>query len=323
MHLKLCFYICNSVAFNFLEFYLMKNKNIYDVIIIGGSYSGLAAAMALGRALRNVLLIDSVKPCNSQTPHSHNFLTQDGNTPKEISETAKSQVLNYKTVQFKEGLAVNASKADFGFTVKIDSGEIFNAKKLIFATGLKDLFPDIEGFSECWGISILHCPYCHGFEVKNEETGIISNGETGFEFARLISNWTTKLTVFTNGKSTFTKEQTEKLFSKNIQIVEKEILKVNHSKGKVESLEFSDSSKANVKAIYARPNFEQHCKIPENLGCEINEQGFLKVDAFQKTTVKNSYACGDNSAMRSLAVAVSTGTMAGVVANKDLIEEEF
>lgn len=301
----------------------MKNKNIYDVIIIGGSYSGLAAAMALGRALRNVLLIDSGKPCNSQTPHSHNFLTQDGNTPKEISETAKSQVLNYKTVQFKEGLAVNASKTDFGFTVEIDSGEIFNAKKLIFATGLKDLFPDIEGFSECWGISILHCPYCHGFEVKNEETGIISNGETGFEFARLISNWTTKLTVFTNGKSTFTKEQTEKLSSKNIQIVEKEILKVNHSKGKVESLEFLDSSKANVKAIYARPNFEQHCKIPENLGCEINEQGFLKVDAFQKTTVKNSYACGDNSAMRSLAVAVSTGTMAGVVANKDLIEEEF
>lgn len=301
----------------------MKNKNIYDVIIIGGSYSGLAAAMALGRALRNVLLIDSGKPCNSQTPHSHNFLTQDGNTPKEISETAKSQVLNYKTVQFKEGLAVNASKADFGFTVEIDSGEIFNAKKLIFATGLKDLFPDIEGFSECWGISILHCPYCHGFEVKNEETGIISNGETGFEFARLISNWTTKLTVFTNGKSTFTKEQREKLSSKNIQIVEKEILKVNHSKGKVESLEFLDSSKANVKAIYARPNFEQHCKIPENLGCEINEQGFLKVDAFQKTTVKNSYACGDNSAMRSLAVAVSTGTMAGVVANKDLIEEEF
>lgn len=307
----------------FLEFYLMKNKNIYDVIIIGGSYSGLAAAMALGRALRNVLLIDSGKPCNSQTPHSHNFLTQDGNTPKEISETAKSQVLNYKTVQFKEGLAVNASKTDFGFTVEIDSGEIFDAKKLIFATGLKDLFPDIEGFSECWGISILHCPYCHGFEVKNEETGIISNGETGFEFARLISNWTTKLTVFTNGKSTFTKEQREKLSSKNIQIVEKEILKVNHSKGKVESLEFLDSSKANVKAIYARPNFEQHCKIPENLGCEINEQGFLKVDAFQKTTVKNSYACGDNSAMRSLAVAVSTGTMAGVVANKDLIEEEF
>ena len=279
--------------------------------------------MALGRALRNVLIIDDEKPCNSQTPHSHNFLTQDGNTPKQIFEIAKLQVQKYDTINFKKGIAVSASKEDFGFSVKTDSEEIFNAKKLIFATGLKDLFPDIEGFSDCWGISILHCPYCHGYEVRNEETGIISNGEIGFEFARLISNWTKRLTVFTNGKSAFTKEQAEKFSAKNIQIIEKEILKVNHSEGKIENLEFIDHSKVTIKAIYARPNFEQHCKIPEDLGCEINEQGLLKVDAIQKTTVKNVYACGDNSAMRSLAFAVSTGTMAGVVANKDLIEEEF
>lgn len=301
----------------------MKNKTIFDVIIIGGSYSGLAAAMALGRSLRNVLIIDSEKPCNSQTPHSHNFLTQDGNTPKEISEIAKQQVLKYETIKFQKGIAISASKEDFGFAVKTDSSKIFNSKKLIFATGLKDIFPNIDGFATCWGISILHCPYCHGYEVKNQETGIISNGDIGFEFARLISNWTKKLTIFTNGKATFTKDQAEKLSSKNIQIMEKEILKVNHSDGKIESLEFIDHSKVTIKAIYARPNFEQHCKIPEDLGCEINEQGLLKVDTFQKTTVKNVYACGDNSAMRSLAVAVSTGTMAGVVANKDLIEEEF
>lgn len=301
----------------------MKNETLFDVIIIGGSYSGLASAMALGRALRNVLLIDSEKPCNEQTPHSHNFLTQDGNTPKQIATTAKQQVLKYNTIKFQKGIAVSATKEDFGFAVKTNSDEIFKAKKLIFATGLKDIFPKIEGFESCWGISILHCPYCHGYEVRNEETGIFANGEMGFEYARLISNWTSKLTIFTNGKSTFTKEQTEKFSSKNIQIIEKEILKVNHSNGNVESIEFSDNSKAKVKAIYARPEFEQHCKIPIDLGCEINEQGLLKVDTFQKTTVKNIYACGDNSAMRSLAVAVSTGTMAGVVANKDLIEEEF
>lgn len=301
----------------------MKNETIFDVIIIGGSYSGLASAMALGRALRDVLIIDSEKPCNEQTPHSHNFLTQDGNTPKQIAATAKQQVLKYDTIKFQKGIAVSATKEDFGFAVKTNSKEIFKAKKLIFATGLKDIFPKIEGFSECWGISILHCPYCHGYEVRNEETGIFANGEMGFEYARLISNWTSKLTIFTNGKSTFTKEQAEKLSSKDIQIIEKEILKVNHSNGKVESIEFSDNSKAKVKAIYARPEFEQHCKIPIDLGCEINEQGLLKVDTFQKTTVKNIYACGDNSAMRSLAVAASTGTMTGVVANKDLIEEEF
>lgn len=296
---------------------------IFDVIIIGGSYSGLSAALALGRSLRNVLIIDSGKPCNIQTPHSHNFLTQDGNTPKNISEVAKEQVMKYETVKFKNGIALNATKEDFGFTVKTNSDEVFQAKKLIFATGLKDIFPAIEGFSECWGISILHCPYCHGYEVKNLETGIIANGEMGYEFAKMISNWTHKLTVFTNGKSTFTKEETEKLASKNIQIIEKEIFKVKHSNGKIKSLEFTDNSKTEIKAVYAKPNFEQNCKISIDLNCEINDNGLLKVDAFQKTTIQGIYACGDNSSVRSLAMAVSTGTMAGVMANRELIEEEF
>ena len=301
-----------------------KNKpEIFDVIIIGGSYSGLSAALALGRSLRNVIIIDSEKPCNIQTPHSHNFLTQDGNTPKNISETAKEQVMKYGTVKFKSGNALNAKKEDFGFTVKTNSDEVLQAKKLIVATGLKDIFPAIDGFSDCWGISILHCPYCHGYEVKNLETGIIANGEVGYEFAKMISNWTKKLTVFTNGRSAFSKEQTKKLTSKNIQIIEKEILKANHSNGKIESLQFTDNSKMEIKAVYARPDFEQNCKIPFDLGCEINDNGLLKVDAFQKTTVPGIYACGDNSSARSLAMAVSTGTMAGVMANKELIEEEF
>lgn len=301
----------------------MKNETIFDVIIIGGSYSGLSAAMALGRSLRKVLIIDSGKPCNIQTPHSHNFLTQDGKTPKEISETAKQQVLNYETVKFQEGIAVNVLKEDFGFTVITASEENFKAKKNIFATGLKDIFPEIEGFAECWGISILHCPYCHGFEVKNVETGIILNGEFAYEFSKMILNWTKKLTIFTNGKASFSEEQFAKLEENNIQVNQKEISKIIHSEGKISAIQFTDNSAVNLEAVYAKPNFEQHCKIPEKLGCEINEQGLLKVDHFQKTTVPGVYACGDNSAMRSVAFAVSTGSMSGVMANKDLIFEAF
>lgn len=301
----------------------MKNETIFDVIIIGGSYSGLSAAMALGRSLRKVLIIDSGKPCNIQTPYSHNFLTQDGKTPNEISETAKQQVLNYETVKFQKASAVNVLKESFGFTVITASEEIFKAKKLIFATGLKDIFPKIEGFSECWGISILHCPYCHGYEVKNVETGIILNGEFAYDFAKMISNWTKKLTIFTNGKATFSEEQFAKLQENNIQVNQKEISKIIHSEGKISAIEFQDNSSANVEAVYAKPNFEQHCKLLEKLGCEINEQGLLKVDNFQKTTISGIYACGDNSAMRSVAFAVSTGSMSGVMANKDLIFETF
>lgn len=301
----------------------MKNETIFDVIIIGGSYSGLSAAMALGRSLRKVLIIDSGKPCNIQTPHSHNFLTQDGKTPKEISEIAKQQVLNYETVKFQQGSVVDILKESLGFTVITNFEEIFKAKKLIFATGLKDIFPEIEGFSECWGISILHCPYCHGYEVKNVATGIILNGEFAYDFTKMISNWTKKLTIFTNGKATFSEEQFDKLQENNIQINQKEISKIIHSEGKISAIEFQDNSFANVEAVYAKPNFEHHCKLPEKLGCEINEQGLLKVDNFQKTTISGIYACGDNSAMRSVAFAVSTGSMSGVMANKDLIFENF
>lgn len=299
------------------------NKN-FDAIIIGGSYAGLSAAMALGRALRNVLIIDSGLPCNRQTPHSHNFITQDGEKPSVIADKAKAQVLKYHTVHFHEGLAVGGTKTEKGFTIATQSGDEFTAKKLIFATGVKDIMPEIEGFSECWGISVIHCPYCHGYEVKNERTGILANGDFAFHYAQLIHNWTKDLTIFTNGKSTLTKEQTDKIAAHHIPIIEKEIALLKHENGNLQQVIFKDHSTFDLKAIYSRPDFEQHCKIPEKLGCELTEQGFLKVDMFQKTTVANIFACGDNtSPMRSVANAVATGNLVGAMVNNVMLEEEF
>ncbi|MDO1449938.1 NAD(P)/FAD-dependent oxidoreductase [Rhodocytophaga aerolata] len=299
------------------------NKN-FDTIIIGGSYAGLSAAMALGRALRNVLIIDSGLPCNRQTPYSHNFITQDGEKPSVIAEKAKTQVLNYNTVKFHHGLAVSGKKTDNGFAITTHSDEEFKAKKLIFATGVKDIMPTINGFAECWGISLIHCPYCHGYEVKNERTGILANGNFAFHYAQLIRNWTKDLTIFTNGKSLLTPEQTDKITKHNIPIIEKEIAYLKHEKGKVEQIVFKDNSTFGLRAIYSRPDFEQHCKIPETLGCELTEQGLLKVDMFQKTTVANVFACGDNaSPMRSIAYATATGNITGSIVNGTMAEEEF
>jgi thioredoxin reductase len=302
----------------------MADSTNFDVIIIGGSYSGLSAGMALGRSLRNVLIIDSGKPCNLQTPHSHNFITQDGKTPKEISTLAKQQVEQYKTVDFYNGLAISGSKTKKGFEVKTELGEIFLAKKLIFATGVKDIMPNINGFAECWGISAIHCPYCHGYEYSNAKTGILANGDLAFELGKLINNWTKDLTIFTNGTSTLTIEQAAKLAEHNIEIVEKEINSFENSKGQIENIIFKDGSKHSITAIYARPAFEQHCDIPAKLGCEITEQHFIKIDFFQKTTVHGVYACGDNSSMlRTVSYSVAMGGIAGIMVNRELIEEEF
>ncbi|MEP7109903.1 MAG: NAD(P)/FAD-dependent oxidoreductase [Ferruginibacter sp.] len=302
----------------------MKDNKQFDVIIIGGSYSGLAAAMALGRALKQVLIIDTGKPCNNQTPHSHNFLTQDGKTPTEIAALAKQQVERYNTIEFFNGLATKATKTENGFEIRAASGEAFRAGKLIFATGIRDVLPGIEGFAACWGISVIHCPYCHGYEVRNEKTGILGNGENGYEFSRLISNWTNDLTLFTNGTSTFTVEQTGKLEKHHIKIVEKEVEKLEHNNGYLKNIIFSDGTRSSVKAIYAPGPFEQHCQIPESLGCELTDEGYIKVDPFQETTVNGVFACGDNvTRMRTVANAVAMGTTAGMTVSKKIIFEEF
>ena len=302
----------------------MKENRKYDVIVIGGSYSGLSSALALGRAMRQVIIIDSGLPCNLKTPHSHNFITQDGEEPRAIAEKAREQVLKYPTVKIIKDLAVSGKQNENDFEITTHKGNIYKAKKLIFATGVKDIMPGLKGFEACWGVSVIHCPYCHGYEVRNERTGILANGDFAFHYAQLIRNWTKDLTIFTNGKSSLSREQIEKIKKNNIPVVEKEIASLKHDKGRLRQIVFKDQSTFDLIAIYARPNFEQHCKIPEMLGCELNDLGYLKVDMFQKTTLPNVFACGDNvNPMRSVAQAVATGNVAGAVVNNEMTEEEF
>lgn len=301
----------------------MKSET-FDVIIIGGSYSGLSAGLALGRSLRSVLIIDSGKPCNRQTPHSHNFLTQDGQTPAAIAAVGRQQVEKYETVKFFSGLATGGRKTSSGFEIQTDSGRNFTARKLIFASGIRDIMPAIDGFAECWGISVIHCPYCHGYEVRNQPTGILGNGEYAYEFSSFILNWTRDLTVFTNGPTTLSEEQSAKLKGHNVKVVETEIQTLAHTNGYLDKIIFKDGTSIGVKALYARPDFEQHCPIPEMLGCEFTEEGYIKIDSFQKTAVPGVFACGDNTTrMRSVANAVGMGTLAATVVNKEIIFEDF
>lgn len=300
-----------------------ENKKV-DVIIIGGSYSGLSAAMALGRSMRKVLIIDSGNPCNKQTPRSHNFITHDGEKPANISQKAKEQVLNYPTVTFLSDFAVSGDKTPNGFTITTRSGISVTGRKLIVATGVKDIMPEINDFSECWGISVIHCPYCHGYEFKGKKTGIMANGERAFHIASLVSNLTDKMTIFTNGKADFKEEHLQKLKKHAIEIIETPLAEIEHTNGYVKNVVFSDGNKLIFDVVYAAIPFQQHSDIPVELGCELTETGHLKTDSFQKTTVSGIYACGDNSSqMRSVANAVATGNIAGAMVNMDLTNESF
>jgi len=306
------------------QFHDMKENRPFDVIIVGGSYAGLSAAMALGRSLKQVLVLDSEKPCNAPTPHSHNFLTQDGSTPKEISTLARQQVAAYDTVQLLTDPATGATAAGGRFTVTTLSGMQFEGRKLILATGIKDQLPTINGLAECWGKSVIHCPYCHGYEYRNQQTGILANGPMAVHLAKLVHNLTKELVLLTNGTPQFTDAESGQLQRHSIPVIETGISAIEHSGGQVQRIAFKDGSALKLDALYARVPFVQHSDLPGLLGCALTEQGYIQTDAFQKTTVPGVFACGDAvSPMRSVASAVATGNLAGAMANNDLSEEAW
>ena len=297
---------------------------VFDVIVVGGSYAGLSAAMSLGRSRRNVLVIDSGKPCNAPTPHSHNFLTQDGSTPAAIAAIGREQVEKYPTVKFQNDVAVAGSKQGNRFNITLQNGDNVQGKKLIFATGIKDQLLPIKGFSECWGKSVIHCPYCHGYEFHSRKTAILGTGEVAMHYALLVRNLTKDLTVLTNGPHDFTQEQLDKLNKHHITLIDTKVIEIIHTGGQLRSVKLNDGSELSFDAVYAKVPFVQHSDIPVSLGCELSEQGYIKIDAMQKTTVDGVFACGDNSSMmRAVANAVSAGNFTGAVVNKELAGEEF
>ncbi|GAB3999831.1 NAD(P)/FAD-dependent oxidoreductase [Spirosoma daeguense] len=296
----------------------------YEVIIIGGSYAGLSAALVLGRSLRRVLVLDSGKPANRQTPHSHSFLTRDGATPAELSGLAKEQALVYPTVQFIEANVTTATRERNSFTVTTSDGATYSASKLILATGLRDELLPIPGFAECWGISVLHCPYCHGYEVHGQPLGVLANGDEAFEFGKLIRHWSPKLTLFTNGSSMLSSEQTDALRRHNINIVETPISAIIHQNGQLNSLLLADQTTYPLTALFARVKLQQASDTAQQLGCKHNDMGFVEVDEFGRTNVPGVYAAGDtHTMMRQVMVAGANGLRAAAVINKELIDESF
>ncbi|GAB3772259.1 FAD-dependent oxidoreductase [Spirosoma horti] len=302
----------------------METNLLFDVIVVGGSYSGLSAAMTLGRSLRKVLVIDSGKPCNRQTPHSHNFLTQDGETPANIAAIAREQVLRYPSVSFLSDLAIKAASDPDGFLIETAGGQEFKSRKLILATGVEDLMPPIPGFAECWGRSVLHCPYCHGYEVAGQRLGILANGDTAYELVRLIQHWSPKLALFTNGPASLTPEQRRIIDQLNVPVMDEPLSAIAHEQGNLTELQFADGPAYAIDALYSRVPFRQHSDLAEQLGCAMTESGLINTAGFGKTNVPGVYTAGDNSSpMRQVSMAVTNGSLAGVWVNRELMEEDL
>lgn len=295
-----------------------------DVIIIGGSYAGLSAAMSLGRALRCILIIDAGQPANRQTPHSHNFITHDGQSPAVIATLAREQVLAYPTVSLVNDLVGKVQQTATGFAVTTKNGNTYETRKLLLATGVADQLPAIDGLSECWGISVLHCPYCHGYEVAGQRIGILANGDTAIEMVRLIQQWSKQLTLFTNGPATFDPVQTAQVEWLNVPIIETTISTVIHERGYMQHLQSIDGTTYALDALFVRSTVAYRNPLAEQLGCSFNDMNLIQTTEFGQTGIAGVYAAGDNSSpLRAVSVAVANGTKVGAFLNRELIEEDL
>ena len=256
-----------------------------EVIIIGGSYAGLSAALALGRARRRVLVIDGGRPRNRFTPHAHNLLLHDGDAPADLAARARQQVAAYPTVQLLAAEALSARQLPEGqFEVATGQGT-YQAGRLLLATGMHDELPPVPGFAECWGKSVIHCPFCHGYEVVDQPTGIwLNSGEVG-QYARMLLNWTRDLTVFTNGPAAFGPEVHALLQAHHVALDETPVAALLHTGGQLTALRLADGRTQPLPVLYARLPARQASPLGWQLGCELTEQQLLRVDeAYRKKT---------------------------------------
>ncbi len=295
----------------------------YDVVIVGGSVAGLSAALVLGRSLRRVLVIDSGKPCNRQTHHSHSFITRDGETPAQLTKLAREQALAYPTVHYLNGRVTTLSKNADGFDLFTDSQTRIKARKILLATGLEDIMPPIEGFAESWGISVLHCPYCHGYEVRNQPSGVLISGEHTADYVGLIHHWSQNLTLFTNGSVILTDDQRDTINWLNVPIIETPIAQIKHEHGLISAVMLQDGSKVGLTALFAPVPFRQPSDLAQQLDCTFTPTGLIQVTIVGQTNIPGLFAAGDNSSpLRQLAVASANGVAAGAGINRELVTEE-
>lgn len=295
----------------------MTRKN-FDIIIIGGSIAGLSAALTLARSLQNVAVFDANNPCNHSVSKAFNFSTNDGRNPSEILESCKIEISNYQTVQIFQNEVISVKKRGNHFEVETNLHETFCANRILIATGLTDILPKIPGFKECWGKTVLHCPYCHGYEARNQKTAVYANGQAAHDLSILLTNWTSELTVVTDGKSELSESQTKELQLRNIQIIQDKITSLSHKDGNLSRINFENGAFLEVPYMYASVPFEQKSKIAKKLQLKLTDSGHIDIDSVFRTSMKNVYAAGDCVAQqRALSVAAASGTTAGFTINQD------
>lgn len=294
-----------------------------DVIIIGGSFAGLAAALQLGRARRKVTVLDTNRQRNRFAGRSHGVLGHDHKPPQDILAEARQQLARYPTITLVNARAESVTGTLDDFCVVTDDNESLRARRLILSYGVADQMPDIPGFADSWGTSIIPCPYCDGFEVAGQHWGLVWSGPQSHNQVRLFHDWTDRLTVFGNGHE-ITPDIRADLAARRVPLVDGRITEIEPHGSHSATIRIETGSNVSVDILFAHPRTRPSASLHDALGlATVNTPTgiALKTDERRETSTPGIYAAGDlaNPAMASVTTAISHGAIAGISAQQSML----
>jgi thioredoxin reductase len=271
----------------------------FDCVVVGGGVAGLSAAMVLGRARRRTLVLDRRGQSNRASAHVGGLLGQDGTPPGELYELARAQVAAYEAVALRDAEAVDARAEGDGFAVVLgDGGGEVRTRALVLATGMDYEVPDVPGFAELWGGVVFHCPFCHGWEVRDRPVVVYGAGEVADRQAALLAAWTDDVTVVDPG----------------------DVAGLRVEDGALQALVRRDGSEVRCDAVLVHAPLRRRDALPERLGLALTDAGLVAVDGQARTSVPGVYAAGDLAvAPQQVAIALGSGHLAGIVATRELL----
>ena len=291
----------------------------YDVVVVGGGAAGLSAALVLGRARRRVAVVDGGAPRNAPAAHMQGFLSRDGMSPADLLAAGRAEVAGYGVELIPDQVA----SIEPGFVVRLAGGHALNARRILMATGVTDELPDIPGVRERWGRDLLHCPYCHGWEVRDQPLGVLGTLPGSVQHALLVRQWSDDVVFFVNTYPVSAAEL-EQLEARGVQVVRGEVTRLMIDADRLTGVELADGRVIARTAVFVRPGNIPHADgLLNALGCAVNEAGFALVDATGRTSTVGVWAAGNVVDPRAQVItAAGAGSAAAIAINADLVQDD-
>ncbi|WP_426562423.1 NAD(P)/FAD-dependent oxidoreductase [Angustibacter sp. McL0619] len=297
----------------------------YEVVIIGGGAAGLSAALVLSRARRAVAVVDAGQPRNAPAAHMHGFLGWDGASPAALLKQGRDEVTSYGG-QLISGivtdLVADSIDGTTRFEVTLAGGKSLQAGRVLITTGLRDELPDITGVAERWGRDVLHCPYCHGYEVRDQPLGVLGGTPEAVAHALLVRQWSPDVVFFTN-TSELTVQDHERLTARGIGIVESPVARLTVANDRLSGVQLESGKVVARSAVFVRPQFVANGDLLVRVGCATHDNGWVVADSVGATTVPGVWVAGNAVNPRAQVVtAAGEGSAAAIAINADLVEED-